>query len=112
MLLNFILELRRTIPFALTGLRHSGALLKYQFAIFYLYAELNMSVSAVEKKTQSSYIESINACSCVRMRLHLHLRSESCYTLAAYLQACWQAFAQSSAGTTVDQLAFVCNGYC
>ena len=49
-----------------------------------------MNVSAVVEKLKSSYLESVNACSGVKMQQYLHLRSEvdsASYTPAAYLQA-------------------------
>ena len=50
----------------------------------------SVNVSAVVEKLQSSYLESVNACSGVKMQQYLHLRSEvdsASYTPAAYLQA-------------------------
>ena len=53
-------------------------------------APQSVNASAVVEKLQSSYLESVNACSGVKMQQYLHLRSEvdsASYTLAAYLQA-------------------------
>ena len=50
----------------------------------------SVNVSAVVEKLHSSYQESVNACSGVKMQEYLHLRSEvdsASYTPAAYLQA-------------------------
>ena len=50
----------------------------------------SVNVSAVVEKLQSSYLESVNACSGVKMQQYLHLKSEvdsASYTPAAYLQA-------------------------
>ena len=55
-----------------------------------LITPLSVNVSTVVEKLQSSYLESVNACSGVKMQQNLHLRSEvdsASYTPAAYLQA-------------------------
>ena len=49
-----------------------------------------MNVSAVVEMLQSGYLESVNACSGVKMQQYLYLTSEidlASYTPAAYLQA-------------------------
>ena len=49
-----------------------------------------VSVSAVVEKLECNYLESVNACSGVKMQQYLHLRSEvdtASYSPAAYLQA-------------------------
>ena len=80
----------------------------------YLITPRSVNVSAVVEKLQGSYLESVNACSGVKMQQYLNPRSgveSASYTPVAYLQAvggwrqCKQAF-----GTTSNYIPLVGSG--
>ena len=74
-----------------------------------LIAPQSVNVSAVVEELQGSYLESVNACSGVKMQQYLHLRtsvvSASC-TPAAYLLATVQAFSTNSSSLHVVLFKF------
>ena len=69
------------------------------------------NVSAVVEKLQSSYLESVNACSGVKVQQYLHLRSEvesASYTPAAHISAgCRRMASARVIGTTSNWIALL-----
>ena len=73
-----------------------------------------MLVLLLVEKLQSNYLESVNACSGVKMQQYLHLRSASCrfgkLHSSCLSAGCWRMAAAQAFGTTPNWIALVGSG--